>query len=126
MRKNTIVPKKASAPDAKLRASTSPGEEALLSPIQEENTEDDFSKLPEVQGSSVAQGLTGDGLMEPLSEQQKEFLQSCIADTRNRLEAEQREERKFYDEEISRMREQMNEMREDYNDLRRSRSSPVA
>jgi hypothetical protein len=126
MRKNTIVPKKPSATDAKLRASSSPGEEAILSPIQEENKEDDFSQLPEVQGSSVAQGLTGDGQMEPLSEQQKEFLQPCIADTRNRLEAEQREERKFYDEEMARMREQMNEMREDYNDLRRSRSSPVA
>ncbi len=107
MRKNTIVPKKPSTTDAKLRASTSPGEEAILSPINEENTEDDFSKLPEVQGFSVAQGLTGDGLMEPLSEQQKDFLQSCIDDTRNRLEAEQRDERRFYEEEMARMKEQM-------------------
>ncbi len=126
MRKNTIAPKKPSATDTKLRASTSPGEEAILSPIKEVNTEDDFSKLLEVQGSSVAQGLTGDGLMEPLSEQQKDFLQSCIDDTRNRLEAEQRGERRFYEEAMARMKEQMDEMREDYNDLRRSRSSPVA
>ena len=125
MRKNTIVPKKPSATDVK-RASTSPGEEAILSPINEENTEDDFSKLPEVQGFSVAQGLTGDGLMEPLSEQQKDFLQSCIDDTRSRLEAEQRDERRFYEEAITRMKAQMEEMREDYNDLRRSRSPPVA
>ena len=126
MRKNTSAPKKPSATDAKPRASTSPGGEDILSPIKEENTEDDFSKLPEVQGSSVAQGLTGDGLMEPLSEHQKEFLQSCIDDTRTRLEAAQRDERRFYEEEMARMREQMEDMREDYNDLRRSRSSPVA
>ena len=108
MRKNTSAPKKPSATDAKPRASTSPGGEDILSPIKEENTEDDFSKLPEVQGSSVAQGITGDGLMEPLSEQQKEFLQSCIDDTRNRLEAAQRDERRFYEEEMARMREQIN------------------
>ena len=104
MRKNTIAPKKPSATDAKLRASTSPGEEAILSPIKEENTEDDFSKLPEVQGSSVTKSLTGDSLMEPLSEQQQDFLQSCIDDTRNRLEAEQRDERRFYEEAITRMK----------------------
>jgi hypothetical protein len=48
-----------------------------------------------------------------------------IEDTRNRLEAEQRDERKFYEEAISHMKQQMEEMREDYNDLRRSRSSSV-
>jgi hypothetical protein len=128
MRKNTVAPKKPSATDAKLRASTSPltGEDANLSPIKEEATEEDFSKLPEVQGSSDTQGLTGDSLMEPLNDQQKDFLQSCIDSTRNRLEAEQRDERRFYEEAIARMKEQMDEMREDYNDLRRSRSSPVA
>jgi hypothetical protein len=64
--------------------------------------------------------------MEPLSEQQKDFLQSCIDDNRNRLEAEQRDERTFYEEAMARVKEKMDEMREDYNDLRRSRSSPVA
>ena len=128
MRKNTVAPKKPSATDAKLRASTSPlaGDDAILSPIKEETTTEDFSTLPEVQGSSDTQGLTGEDLMDPLSEQQKNFLQSCIDDTRNRLEAEQRDERRYYEEAIARMKEQMNEMREDYNDLRRSRSSPVA
>ena len=128
MRKNTVAPKKPSATDAKLRASTSPlaGEDANLSPIKEETTTEDFSTLPEVQGSSDTQGLTGESLMEPLNDQQKDFLQSCIDSTRNRLEAEQRDERRFYEEAIARMKEQMDEMREDYNDLRRSRSSPVA
>ena len=106
MRKNTVAPKKPSATDAKLRASTSPlaGEDAILGPIKEETTEEDFLILPEVQGSSDTKGLTGDGLMEPLSEQQKDFLQSCIDSTRNRLEAEQRDERRFYEEAIARMK----------------------
>ena len=73
--------------------------------------------MPEVQGSIDNKTLTIDDPMKPLSDQQKDFLQFCIDDTRNRLEAEQREERKFYEEAISRMREQMEEMHEDYNDL---------
>ncbi len=119
MRKNTVAPKKPSATDAKLRASTSPlaGEDANLSPIKEETSTEDFSTLPEVQASSDTQGLTGESLMEPLNDQQKDFLQSCIDSTRNRLEAEQRDERRFYEEAIARMKEQMDEMREDYNDL---------
>jgi hypothetical protein len=130
MRKNTVAPKKTSATDAKLRASTSPttnpfGEDAILSPIKEETTEEDFSRLPEVQGSSDTATLTTDN-MEPLSDQQKDFFNSYLDDARNRMEEERREERKFYEETISRMKEQMEEMREDYNDLRRSRSSPVA
>ncbi len=126
MRKNTVAPKKPSATDAKLRASTSPmtGEDAILSPIKEETTEEDFSKLPEVQGSSDTTTLTMDN-MEPLSDQQKDFFHSYLDDARNRMEEERREERKFYEETISRMKDQMEEMREDYNDLRRSRSSPV-
>ena len=130
MRKNTVAPKKTSATDAKLRASTSPttnpfGEDAILSPIKEETTEEDFSRLPEVQGSSDTATLTTE-TMDPLSEQQKDFFQSYLDDARNRMEEERREERKFYEETISRMKEQMEEMREDYHDLRRSRSSPVA
>ncbi len=83
MRKNTVAPKKPSTTDAKLRASTSPlaGDDATLSPIKEETTTEDFSTLPEVQDTSDTQGLTGEGLMDPLSDQQKEFLQSCINDT---------------------------------------------
>ncbi len=82
-------------------------EGAILSPIKEEDI-----TLPEVQGSSDNKLLTLD--MEPLSEQQKEFLQSCLDDTRNRPEEERREERKFYEEAILRMKGQMDEMREDY------------
>jgi hypothetical protein len=100
------------------------GEDAILSPIKEETTEEDFSKLPEVQGSSDTTTLTMDN-MEPLSDQQKDFFHSYLDDARNRMEEERREERKFYEETISRMKDQMEEMREDYNDLRRSRSSPV-
>jgi hypothetical protein len=68
MRKNTVAPKKPSATNAKLRASTSPtlGEDAILSTIKEETTEDDFSKVPEVQGSSDTATLTMDN-MEPES-----------------------------------------------------------
>ena len=97
MRKNTVAPKKPSATDAKLRASTSPltGEDANLSPIKEETTEEDFFKLPEVQGSSDTKELTGDSLMEPLSDQQKDFFQSYLDDARNRMEEERREERKW-------------------------------
>ncbi len=123
--KPPLASKKPSITEAKLRSSPLMVGENLLSSIIEENKEDDFSTLPEVQGSSDTTGLTGDGLMEPLSEQQKDFLQSWIADTRNRLEAEQRDERKFYEEAILHMKQQMEEMREDYNDLRRSRSSSV-
>jgi hypothetical protein len=93
--------------------------------LKEETTEEDFLKLPEVQGSSDTKDLTGGSLMEPLSDQQKDFFHSYLDDARNRMEEERREERKFYEETISRMKEQMEEMREDYNDLRRSRSSPV-
>jgi hypothetical protein len=99
--------------------------DALLSPIQEDNEEDDLLTMPEIQGSIDNKTLTIDDSMEPLSDQQKDFLQSFIDDTRYRMEAEQWEERTFYEEALSRMREQMEEMREDYNDLRRSRSSPV-
>jgi hypothetical protein len=101
--------------NAKLRASTSPMtvDDATLSPIKEED-----NTLPEVQGSSDNTSLTMAD-MEPLSDQQKDFLNSCLDDTRNRLEAEQREEMRFYEEALSRMREQMEEMREDYTDLRR-------
>ena len=95
MRKNTVAPKKPSATDAKLRASTSPltGEDANLSPIKEEATEEDFSKLPEVQGSSDTAALTTDS-MEPLSDQQKDFFHSYLDDARNRMEEERRDGRK--------------------------------
>jgi hypothetical protein len=121
MRKNTVAPKKPSATNAKFRASTSPtrDEDANLSPIKEEDM-----TMPEVQGSSDNKSLTMED-MEPLSAQQTEFLNSCLDDTRNRLEAEQREERKFYEQSISEMRAETNAMREDYNDLQRSRSSSV-
>ena len=104
MRKNTVAPKKTSATDAKLRASTSPmtGEDAILSPIKEETTEDDFAKLPEVQGSSDTATLTIDN-MEPLSDQQKDFFHSYLDDACNRMEEERREERKFYEETIVRI-----------------------
>jgi hypothetical protein len=115
--KATLASKKPSATEAKLRSSPLMVGENLLCPIKEENKEDDFSTLPEVQGSSDTKDLTGDGIMEPLSEQQKDFLRSCIEDTRNRLEADKRDERQFYDEAISQMKQQMEEMREDYNDL---------
>ena len=68
--KATLASKKPSATEAKLHSSPLMVGENLLSPITEENKEDDFSTLPEVQGSSDIKDLTGDGLMEPLSEQQ--------------------------------------------------------
>jgi hypothetical protein len=104
MRKSTVVPKRPSANDAKLQASTSPtrDENTNLSTIKEEDL-----TMPEVQGSSdihtLHTSLTMED-MEPLSAQQKEFFRSCLDDTRNRLEAEQREERKFYEQSIKDMR----------------------
>jgi hypothetical protein len=47
--------------------------------------------MPEVQGSIDNKKLTIDDPMEPLSDQQKDFLKSCLDDTRNRLEEEKRE-----------------------------------
>ena len=123
MRKTTtIAPKKPSATDAKLKASTT--EDPTLSPIKEEE-----SQMPEVQGSSNAMdsntpSLTSES-MEPLSDLQKDFFQSCLDDNRNRMAEDRREERRSYEETISRMQEQMHEMREDYDTLRRSRNSPV-
>ena len=76
--KPTLATKKLSAAEAKLSSPPIQVGAENLTSIKEENTEEDFSKLPEVHGSSDTQGLTGDGIMEPLSEQQKDFLQSCI------------------------------------------------
>ena len=118
MRKTTIAPKKPSATDAKLRASTT-GDDANLSPIKEEDIE-----LPEVQGSTNIPSLTSE-TMEPLSDLQKDFFQSYLDKNRTRMEEDRREERKSYEETILRMQGQMQEMREDYDNLRRSRSSPV-
>jgi hypothetical protein len=92
----------------------------------EDNKEEDFSTLPEVQGSSKTRRLTGDDFMEPLSDLQKGFLTNCIADTQRRLEKENQEERRFYEQSINAMREEMNAMCETYFDLRRSRSSSIA
>ena len=118
MRKTTtIAPKKPSATDAKLRASTT--EDNTLSPIKEED-----SQIPEVQGSSNTDSTTLES-MEPLSELQKDFFQSCLQDNNHRMEEDRREERRSYQETITRMQDQMQEMREDYDTLRRSRSSPV-
>ena len=118
MRKTTtIAPKKPSATDAKLRAPTT--EDTTLSPIKEED-----SQLPEVQGSSNTDSNTLES-MEPLSELQKDFFQSCLQDNNHRMEEDRREERRSYQETITRMQDQMQEMREDYDTLRRSRSSPV-
>ena len=121
--KATLASKKPT--EAKPRSSPLEVGDHLLSPITEDNKEEDFSTLPEVQGSSDTKDLTGADIMEPLSELQKDFLRSCIEDNRNRLEAEQRDERKYYEDAISHMKQQMEDMRNDYNDLRRSRSSPV-
>ena len=80
MRKTTtIAPKKPSATDAKLRASTT--EDNTLSPIKEED-----SQIPEVQGSSNTDSSTTLESMEPLSELQKDFFQSCLQDNNHRME----------------------------------------
>jgi hypothetical protein len=67
--------------------------------------------------------LTIDEPMAPLNDQQNDFLKSCLDDTRNRLEEEKREERKFYEESISRMRAEMEEMRENHFPKTRLRNS---
>ena len=118
MRKTTIAPKNPSATDAKLRASTT-GDDAILSPIKEEDSE-----IPEVQGSTSTPSLTPES-MESLSDLQKDFFQSYLDEHRARMEEDRREERKSYEETISRMQGQMQEMREDYDTLRRSRSSTI-
>jgi hypothetical protein len=118
--KPTLATKKPSATETKLRSSPQLVEGTLLSPIKEENKDDDFSTLPEVPGSTDTQRPTGDDLMEPLK------VTSCIADTQRRLEKENQEERRYYEQSINAMRAEMNAMREDYNDLQRSRSSSVA
>ncbi len=117
MRQTTIATKKPSTTDAKFRASTT--DDANLSPIKEEDIQ-----MPEVQGSSNTPSLTSES-MEPLSDLQKDFFQSYLDENRNRMEEDRREERRSYEETISRMQEQIQEMREDYDTLRRSRSSPA-
>jgi hypothetical protein len=67
--------KKPAASDAKARNSPSLAEETILSPILEDNKEEDFSTLPEVQGSTETRRLTGEAFMEPLSELQKDSHQ---------------------------------------------------
>ena len=91
--KPTLATKNPSTADAKLRSSTLMAGEALLSPIKEEdNKEDELSTMLEVQGSiDNNKKLTIDDPMEPLSDQLKDFLKSCLDDTRNRLEEEKRE-----------------------------------
>ena len=122
MRKTTIAPKKPSTNDAKARPFTT--DDATLSPIKEEDIH-----MPEVEGSSNTMDSTTPSLtsesMEPLSDLQKDFFQSYLDDNRNRMEEDRREERRSYEETISRMQEQMQEMREDYDTLRRSRSRPA-
>ena len=85
--------------------------------------------MPEVLGSSNTMDPNTPShtleSMEPLSDLQKVFFQSCLDDNRNRMAEDRREERRSYEETISRMQEQMQEMREDYDTLRRSRNSPV-
>jgi hypothetical protein len=123
--KNVQV-KKPSTADDRVRTLPIMAEENLLSPIKEDNKEEKFSTLPEAQGSMNNKALTIDDPMEPLSDQQKYFLTSCIADTQRRLEKENQEVRRFHEQSINEMREEMNAMRENYNDLQRSRSSSVA
>jgi hypothetical protein len=74
--KATLASKKPT--EAKPRSSPLEVGDHLLSPIMEDNKEEDFSTLPEVQGSSDTKDLTGADIMEPLSELQKDFLRSCI------------------------------------------------
>ena len=125
MRKTTtLAPKKPSATDAKLRASTtedmraSTTEDTSLSPIKEEDSHKEDSQMPEVLGSSNTMDPNTPShtleSMEPLSDLQKVFFQSCLDDNRNRMAEDRREERRSYEETISRMQEQMQEMREDY------------
>jgi hypothetical protein len=69
--------------------------------------------LPEVQGNTDRKIITIDE-MEPLNAQQQEFLNSRIDDTRRQLEEEKSDDRRYYEDEIERMR---TEMRENYHDL---------
>ena len=102
MRKTTIAPKKPSTNDAQARPSTT--DDATLSPIKEEDIQ-----MPEVEGSSNTMDSTTPSLtsesMEPLSDLQKDFFQSYLDDNRNRMEEDRREERRSYEETISRMQE---------------------
>jgi hypothetical protein len=101
MRTSKTVPtanKTAAATDAKAHTSPTLAGDAILSPIMEKNMEEGFSTLPEVQGSSETSRLTRDDFMEPLTDLQKDFLTSCIADTQCRLEKENQEERRFYEQ----------------------------
>ncbi len=69
--------------------------------------------MPEVQGNTDRKIITIDE-MEPLNAQQQEFLNSRIDDTRRQLEEEKSDDRRYYEDEIERMR---TEMRENYHDL---------
>ena len=72
--KPTLATKKLSAAEAKLSSPPIQVGAENLTPIKEENTDEDFSKLPEVQGSSDTKSLTGDGIMEPLIQRAAERL----------------------------------------------------
>jgi hypothetical protein len=59
--------------------------------------------------------------MEPLSEQQNEFLiNSIIAETRHEIEAEKHDDRRYYEDAL--MRQEIQEMQENYHDLQKSRT----
>jgi hypothetical protein len=73
----TLATKKPSATDAKLRSPPLVGD-ALLSPILEDNKEDDLLTMPEIQGRIDNKTLTIDDPMEPLSDQPTERLPTIL------------------------------------------------
>ena len=113
--KPTVLRKGADVP----RASPLTVDDALLTPIKEEN-------LPtQTNTGSADTSLTTEG-MEPLTTKQSAYIDAVMTQARLEADAEKDKDREYYEQEFRRMRQTMYDMQEQHNDLLASMRSTAA